>query len=343
MDGAANAAGVTPRGVSYHTDGSLSSVEGPRPRGGAARVAARGPCAPCGFPGGPHGGPRPRQPTPTPRTPRVPRPRVPRPRALSCAWVRRLLSAAGFPPGRRRLRLRVFRLPPAPPPVREWWMWGAADAPCMPSASDWRCGRGQPGRRRRYDGRSPRPAAAVPRRSGFVTPRTLPAQGRAGGWVEASPEPSGTASAPLAAAVGGWWANRVRFRGVCPLGGALREIGGRSSVIGRVCAAMCARWRGRRCVVGHSFGSAAVLTAAQAPRLRGARGRLRPRRPEGPEFQSPPESNLSRPNHQEPRDHPAWHIGGAENKRPQRPHPPKGARPAHRPRRKPPSDDRPAL
>ena len=34
--------------------------------------------------------------------------------------------------------------------------------------------------------------------------------------------------------------------------------------------------------MGHSFGSAAVLTAAQAPRLRGARGRLRPRRPEGP-------------------------------------------------------------
>lgn len=33
---------------------------------------------------------------------------------------------------------------------------------------------------------------------------------------------------------------------------------------------MCARWRGRWCIVGHSFGSAAVLTAAQAPRLRGA-------------------------------------------------------------------------
>lgn len=60
----ANAAGVTPREASYHTDGSLSSVEGPRPRGGDARVAARGPCAPCGFPGGPHGGPRPRQPPP---------------------------------------------------------------------------------------------------------------------------------------------------------------------------------------------------------------------------------------------------------------------------------------
>ena len=130
---------------------------------------------------------------------------------------------------------------------------------------------------------------------------------------------------------------------MCAPWGALREIGGRSSVIGRVCAAMCARWRGRRCVVGHSFGSAAVLTAAQAPRLRGARGRLRPRRPEGPEFQSPPESSLYRPNHQGPRDHPAWHIGGAENKRPQRPHPPKGARPAHRPRRRPSSDDRPAL
>ena len=57
---------------------------------------------------------------------------------------------------------------------------------------------------------------------------------------------------------------------MCAPWGALREIGGRSSVIGRVCAAMCARWRGRWCVVGHSFGSAAVLTAAQAPRLRGA-------------------------------------------------------------------------
>lgn len=173
MDGAANAAGVTPRGASYHTDGSLSSVEGPRPRGGAARVAARGPCAPCGFPGGPHGGPRPRQ--PTPRTPR------------------RLLCVGG---GYGR------QLTP----------------PCMPSASDWRGGRGRTCRSRRYDGRNPRPAAAVPRRSGFVTPRPLPAQGRAGGWDEAHPEPTGTASAPLAAAVGGWWANKVRFRGVCPHG-----------------------------------------------------------------------------------------------------------------------------
>lgn len=91
MDGAADAAGVTPREVSYHTGGSLSSVEGPRPRGGAARVAARGPCAPCGFPSGPHGGPRPRQPTPHP--------------------------APLAPP----------RLPPAPPPVREWWMREALD------------------------------------------------------------------------------------------------------------------------------------------------------------------------------------------------------------------------
>lgn len=203
MDGAANAAGVTPREVSYHTDGSLSSVEGPRPRGGDARVAARGPCAPCGFPGGPHGGPRPRQPTPHPAPLASPFPASPVP---------------AFPPGRRRLRLRVFRPPPAPPPVRGRWMREAVDTPCMPSASDGRCGWGLPSRRRRYDGRSPRPAAAVPRRSGFVTPRPLPAQGRAGGWVEASPEPSGTASAPLAAAVGGRWANKVRFRGVCPLG-----------------------------------------------------------------------------------------------------------------------------
>lgn len=80
-----------------------------------------------------------------------------------------------------------------------------------------------------------------------------------------------------------------------------------------------------------------------APRLRGARGRLRPRRPEGPDFKSPPDSNLYRFNHHGPRDHPAWHIGGAENKRPQRPHPPKGARPAQRPRGRPSSDDRPAL
>ena len=75
--------------------------------------------------------------------------------------------------------------------------------PCMPSASDGRCGRGLPRRRRRYDGRNPRPAAAVLRRSGFVTPRPLPAQGRAGGWAEASLELTGTASAPLAAAVDG--------------------------------------------------------------------------------------------------------------------------------------------
>lgn len=81
---------------------------------------------------------------------------------------------------------------------------------------------------------------------------------------------------------------------------------------------------------------AAVLRRRKPPACGG--------RPEGPGgFKSPPESNLHRPNHQGPRDHPAWHIGGAENKRPQRPHPPKGARPAHRPRRRPPSDDRPAL
>lgn len=201
MDGAANAAGVTPREVSYHTDGSLSSVEGPRPRGGAARVAARGPCAPCGFPGGPHGGPRPRQPTPH----------------------------------------------PAP--------------------------------------------LASPRRSGFVTPRPPSRAGKGGGMGRSAPR-----------------ANR----------------------------------RGRWCVVGHSFGSAAVLTAAHAPRLRGARGRLRPRRPEGPDFKSPPESNLSRLNPPGLRDHPAWHHGGVENKRPQRPHPPEGSASPRRPGR-PPSDDGPAL
>lgn len=52
---------------------------------------------------------------------------------------------------------------------------------------------------------------------------------------------------------------------------------------------------------------------------------MRPRRPEGPDFKSPPESNLSRLNPLGLRDHPAWHHGGVENKRPQRPHPPKGA------------------
>lgn len=91
------------------------------------------------------------------------------------------------------------------------------------------------------------------------------------------------------------------------------------------------------CAIPCFFGiCAAVLRRRKPPACGG--------RPEGPGgFKSPPESTLHRPNHQGPRDHPAWHIGGAENKRPQRPHPPKGARPAHRPRRRPPSDDRPAL
>lgn len=79
------------------------------------------------------------------------------------------------------------------------------------------------------------------------------------------------------------------------------------------------------CVEGFRTGSAAVLTAAQAPRLRGARGRLRPRRPGGPVFKSPPASRDRRHKPQGLRDHPAWHHGGVENKRPQRPHPPKGA------------------
>lgn len=282
MDGAASAAGVTPRGVSYHTDGSLSSVEGPRPRGGGARVAARGPCAPCGFPGGPHGGPRPRQPTPHPAplaSPRSPRPPSPRPLlcvgaaspvccrvssrasaaassglpsttcAASCAWV---VDTGG---SRRPLvcRARPMGIAVGVCPVEDGGTMG--EPPSRRS--------GSPPQRIR----DPSPPSRA---------------GKGGGMGRSVPELTGTASAPLAAAVGGWWANKVRFRGVCPLGGALREIGGRSSVIGRVCAAMCARWRGRRCVVGHSFGSAAVLTAAQAPRLRGARGRLRPRRPEGP-------------------------------------------------------------
>ena len=237
-----------PSQASYHTDGSLSSAEGAGARGGAARMAASGPCAPCGLSGGPHGGPRPRQPHPAPRTLAPPRP------------------------------------PPAPPPVRGWWIREAANTPCLPSASDWRCGRGRACRRRRYDGRSPRPAAAVPRRSGFVTPRPLPAQGRAGGWACQ-----------------------------CPI-----------------------LWTGR-CVQGAFAPAAPPFHRRRKPPACGGR-------PEGPGgFKSPPESNLHRPNHQGPRDHPAWHIGGAENKRPQRPHPPKGARPAHRPRRRPPSDDRPAL
>lgn len=216
MGGAANAAGVTPREASYHTDGSLSSVEGPRPRGGDARVAARGPCAPCGFPGGPHGGPRPRQPTPHPSRPPSPRPPSPRSllcvgaaspvccrvstrasaaassglpsttRAASCAWV---VDTGG---SRRPLVCRARPI-------------GGAEGVCPVEDGG-------------TMGETPSRPQAIPRRSGFVTPRTLPAQGRAGGWDEASPEPSGTASAPLAAAVGGRWANKVRFRGVCPLG-----------------------------------------------------------------------------------------------------------------------------
>lgn len=155
MDGAANTAGVTPREVSYHTGSSLSSVEGPRPRGGAARVPPGGPCAPLRLPG------RPARRAPAPTThPHTPHPTPP------VYHPRRLLCVSGGC-GRH------------------------STPPCMPSASDWRCGRGLPCRRRRYDGRSPRPAAAVPRRSGPVTPRSLFPRGKGGGiGAGASVEPA---------------------------------------------------------------------------------------------------------------------------------------------------------
>lgn len=47
-------------------------------------MAASGPCAPCGLSGGPHGGPRPRQPHPRASHPRVSPSTT---RAASCAWV----------------------------------------------------------------------------------------------------------------------------------------------------------------------------------------------------------------------------------------------------------------
>lgn len=122
---------------------------------------------------------------------------------------------------------------------------------------------------------------------------------------------------------------------MCAPWGALREIGGRSSVIGRVCAAMCARWRGRRCVVGRSFGSAAVLTAAQAPRLRGAarkgRGVLNLRR-KATCIDST--TRLARPPSLAPRR--------SREQTPAATPPPEGSASPRRPGR-PPSDDRPAL
>lgn len=76
-------------------------------------MAASGPCAPCGLSGGPHGGP-------PARPPPLPVPRVPRPRAPSCA------RGLGW---RRQLRLRGFRPPPAPLPVRGWWIREAVNTP----------------------------------------------------------------------------------------------------------------------------------------------------------------------------------------------------------------------
>lgn len=130
-----------------------------------------------------------------------------------------------------------------------------------------------------------------------------------------------------------------------PLRGALRKTGCKARVVGRACETTCARRCGFPCFVGHSFGSAAAPTAAQAP----ACGGQRARRASAGEtarramnLNLPPESNRPRPHPQDPRDHPARHIGGAEINSPQRPHPPKGARVAHRPRERTSSDDRPA-
>ena len=269
MDGTANAAGVTPRKHLTTPTAACQARRGRGPEEEPPEWPLRGLVPRAAFRAARTAAPGPDNPTPHPAPLASPRP------------------------------------PPAPPPVRGWWIREAANTPCLPSASDWRCGRGRACRRRRYDGRNPRPAAAVPRRSGFVTPRTLPAQGRAGGWDEAQQ------------------------------GRRILSCLHKHSIFAE-----------KTCKI-HVFSRKYVQFSVFRDLRRRKRRRKPPAcggRPEGPGgFKSPPESNLHRSNHQGPRDHPAWHIGGAENKRPQRPHPPKGARPAHRPRRRPPSDDRPAL
>lgn len=113
-------------------------------------------------------------------------------------------------------------------------------SPCVPGGS---FGRGRaslvcPGRR---------PRRPVPRRSGRDP--SLPSLDgeRAGGWGEAPVVPR-DAQRPRRGhrvakpyAEGRQAAEPVRFRGVCLAWGALREIGCRWSIAGRVCAAMCAR------------------------------------------------------------------------------------------------------
>ena len=95
------------------------------------------------------------------------------------------------------------------------------------------------------------------------------------------------------------------------------------------------------CVEGFRTGSAAVPSAAQAPRLRGARGRLRPRRPEGPILNLRRKATcidsttrLARP--------PSLAHWRSREQTPAATPPPEGSASPRRPGR-PPSDDRPAL
>lgn len=152
-DGAANAAGVTPHGASYHTDGCLSSkrARAQRRRRAGSRLGA---LRPLRLPARPARRARARHATP----------HTPHPSCLPAHHPRRLLCVSGGC-GRRSPPLYAERVRLT---VRK----------------------GLSSRRRRYDGRSPRPAAAIPRRGGHVTPRSLPAQGRAGRWDEARSEPA---------------------------------------------------------------------------------------------------------------------------------------------------------
>lgn len=242
----------------------------------------------------PFGRPARRPPGPAPAAPRSPRP--PSPRSLLCAGFgvgTALLPSPSRQNGRSyRTDSAVFRIRSSTmlaistgcSVIHVSTMFRISVSVMERRMSSTACGYNDRPRTGTAPSGGALPAAAVPRRSGFVTPRSLPSQGRAEGWVCH-----------------------------CPI-----------------------LWAGR-CVQKVSASAAPPFHRRRKPPACGGR-------PEGPGgFKSPPESNLPRPNHQGPRDHPAWHIGGAENKRPQRPHPPKGARPAHRPRRRPPSDDRPAL